>query len=74
MPISPQEAGLTRRTMIAAGLRSNRAVAVFYGLKIILALVFLVGAGFVWANISNPILKLLVWPAFSCQIWVSICW
>ena len=64
VPISPQEAGLTRRTMIAAGLRSNRAVAVFYGLKIILALVFLVGAGFVWANISNPILKLLVWPAF----------
>jgi tight adherence protein C len=64
VPISPQEASLARRTLIAAGYRSDRTVTVYYGLKIILALVLLVAAGFAWAHISNPVLRLLVWPAF----------
>ncbi len=64
VPISPMEATLARRTLIAAGYRSDRAVTVYYGLKIILAVVMLVAAAFVFGHISNPILRVVVWPAF----------
>jgi tight adherence protein C len=64
VPISPQEAGMVRRTMIAAGFRGERAVTIHYGLKIIMAIVMLVAAGLVWTHISNPILRVIVWPAF----------
>jgi tight adherence protein C len=64
VPISPVEATMARRTLIAAGYRSDRAVTVYYGLKIILAVVMLVAAAFVFGHISNPILRVVVWPAF----------
>ena len=64
VPISPQEAGMVRRTMIAAGFRGERAVTIHYGLKLILAVVMLIVAALVWPHISNPILRVIVWPAF----------
>lgn len=38
MPISPADATLLRRDMIAAGFRSDRAIAVLYGMKIVLGI------------------------------------
>ena len=63
VPLSPQEASLARRTLIAAGFRSDRAVTIYYGLKVLLGVVLLVPAGFIWAHVQNPILRLMVWPA-----------
>jgi tight adherence protein C len=65
VPLSPQEASMVRRTLIAAGFRSDRAIAVYYGVKILMAVAGLVAAGFVWAHIQNPMLRLLVWPALG---------
>jgi tight adherence protein C len=41
-PISPQDAQTTRRTLISAGYRAESAVALFYGIKLILAAVLAV--------------------------------
>ncbi len=65
VPLSPQEASLARRTLLAAGFRSDRAVTAYYGLKVVTALLFVVLAGFVWAHVNNPTLRLLVWPALA---------
>jgi tight adherence protein C len=65
VPLSPQESTLVRRELVAAGFRSSSAVTVFYGVKVLLAVLFLIGAGFVWAHIDNPVLRLLVWPALT---------
>src|SRR5215467_1191670 len=35
VPVSPDDAGELRRLLIMAGFRSERAIAVFYGLKIV---------------------------------------
>ena len=42
LPMSAQDAKLTRRRMLAAGYRSDRSVGVYYGLKIISVVVMLV--------------------------------
>jgi|GraSoiStandDraft_58_1057296.scaffolds.fasta_scaffold212364_2 tight adherence protein C len=42
VPISPQDAAMTRRILIAAGLRSDTAVAVHYGIKIVLCVTLFV--------------------------------
>ncbi len=62
VPLSPVEASLARRTLIAAGFRSDRAVTVYYGLKVITAIAMLAVAFVVWSRVSSPMLKLLVWP------------
>jgi len=65
VPLSPLEASVVRRTMLAAGFRSDRAVTIYYGVKVVSALVFVVFAGFVWSWLSNPMLRLMVWPALA---------
>lgn len=45
VPISPQDATMTRRLLIAAGHRSEQAVGVYYGIKVLSAVAFL-GIGF----------------------------
>ena len=65
VPLSPQEAGMARRTLIAAGYRSDGTVTVYYGVKVVTAIAFVIIAGFVWANIQNPMLRLMVWPALG---------
>ncbi len=44
VPISPQDLSLTRRQLIAAGYREDSAVGVFYGLKLLSALIFFLAA------------------------------
>jgi len=65
VPLSPQEAGMARRTLIAAGYRSDGTVTVYYGVKVLTAIAFVIIAGFVWAHIQNPMLRLMVWPALG---------
>jgi tight adherence protein C len=63
VPISPQDAGLARRVLLAAGYRSDRAVKAYYGSKIALAIVGLVVAIIAFGAIDNPVLRILVFPA-----------
>ncbi len=57
---------MARRTMIAAGFRSDRAVTVYYGCKIVTGSgIRGRGRGCVWAHIENPMLRLMVWPALA---------
>jgi tight adherence protein C len=44
VPISPDEAGMTRRLLMAAGYRSDRALVVFTGIRVVISVLFLVGA------------------------------
>jgi tight adherence protein C len=59
VPISPQEASLTRRTLLAAGFRSEHAIMVYYGLKLILAMVMLIPGGFAFTHIESQVPRIM---------------
>ncbi|MGA2327271.1 MAG: type II secretion system F family protein [Bryobacteraceae bacterium] len=63
VPISPQDATATRRYLIAAGYRTDMALKVLYGIKLVtcgaLFLAALVGRHY----IANPVLSIIVLPA-----------
>jgi tight adherence protein C len=59
LPMSPQDAALARRELVAAGIRSESAVQVFFGSKLLLGAVLLGIALMFRPQISNPILKLV---------------
>ena len=63
VPISPQEATAARRTLIAAGYRSERALKVLYGCKLMLAVLLFIGAVVAYSHISNPVLRIVALPA-----------
>src|SRR5262245_38996798 len=44
VPVSPEDASVSRRYLIAAGYRTEAAVAVFYGIKVIIAVALLLFA------------------------------
>jgi tight adherence protein C len=59
VPVSPQDIALTRMELSAAGYRSRRAVTVFYGIKLTVAVGLLVlDILFRQRLIANPILSL----------------
>ena len=61
IPVSPQDAMAARRELIAAGYYSEGAVAVLYGIKIILCAVLLVAAFWFKNDITvNPILRIVI--------------
>jgi tight adherence protein C len=61
VPISPQDAFATRRELIAAGIRSERAVAVMYGIKVLLCAALVMLAFVLRAEVtSNPILRIVL--------------
>jgi tight adherence protein C len=61
VPVSPQDAVATRRELIAAGYRSEGAVAVMYGIKIVVCAVFLLLALWFKNDItSNPVLRIVL--------------
>lgn len=53
LPVSPQEASLARRELIAAGYRSDAAVYTYYGLKVLLAAAFGLLAFLVRSEVSS---------------------
>ena len=59
LPLSPQDTALARRELIAAGIRSESAVQVLFGLKLLLAGVLLSIALIFRSEIANPILRLI---------------
>lgn len=44
VPVSPDEAGMTRRLLMAAGYRTDKALVIFTGVRVVVAILFLVGA------------------------------
>jgi tight adherence protein C len=63
VPISPADATMSRRVLLAAGYRSDRAVKVYYGAKIAGAVLLFVAAVIGRNYIDNPMLSILVLPA-----------
>jgi len=59
VPVSPQDASLTRRYLIAAGYRSEGALLTYYGIKVALC-VILVAFAFVFRNYLTSLLLLRV--------------
>jgi len=60
-PISPQDAQTTRRTLMAAGYRSESAVALFYGIKLILAAALaILSIVFRDSITTNPVLRIVL--------------
>lgn len=64
VPISPADVTLSRRYLIAAGFRSDTAVRVYYGIKVILCALFLALAFLFHAYVtSNYILSIALFVA-----------
>jgi tight adherence protein C len=59
LPMSPQDNALAKRELVAAGIRSESAVPVFFGSKLLLAAILLSVALMFRPQIVNPILKLV---------------
>jgi tight adherence protein C len=57
LPISPQDAAITKGDLISAGFRSAAAVAVYYGCKLLLAAVLVLVAVTVRGHFENPFLR-----------------
>jgi tight adherence protein C len=60
-PVSPQDAQATRRTLTAAGYRAESAVALLYGIKLILAIA-LAALSIVFRDsiTANPVLRIVL--------------
>jgi tight adherence protein C len=64
VPISPDDAGATRRDLIMAGYRSETAIKVLNGIKITLCILLVVMAFSFRSAMPNPVLKVVL-IAFS---------
>lgn len=60
LPVSPQDASAAKQELFAAGFRSSSSVAVYYGVKILLALILVVAALAFRGRIENPMLRLML--------------
>ena len=59
LPMSPQDNALARRELVAAGIRGESAVQVFFGSKLLLGALLLSIALMFREQINNPVLKLV---------------
>ncbi len=61
VPVSPQDISTARRFLVAAGYRSDTAVRVYYGLKVVFCLGLLIAA-FLFRDLitSNPVLRIVL--------------
>jgi tight adherence protein C len=57
LPVSPQDAKVVKRDMIAAGIRSENAVQAFYGIKLLFSAICLLGALFGRTHLADGITK-----------------
>jgi tight adherence protein C len=61
VPLSPEDASLARRRLMAAGYRSEMAVRIYYGLKVVLFAGLLVAAFIARDYVTlNPVLRIVV--------------
>ena len=59
LPVSPQDARVLQKDFVAAGIRSNSAISVFYGVKIVLTVAFLALALTARNHIESPVSRLM---------------
>jgi tight adherence protein C len=59
VPISPDDAGVTRRDLIMAGYRSDTSVKVFNGIKVSLCVLLVIFAFVLKGEIANPVLRIV---------------
>jgi tight adherence protein C len=59
VPISPDDAGATRRDLMMAGYKSDTAVKVFNGIRVTLAIAFFIFAFTFRSAIPNPVLRVV---------------
>lgn len=67
VPVSPAEVSESRRYLIAGGYRTEQAVSVFYGCRVIFAVVMLIAAFFLHVFSNMPMARVLV-ICFSAYI------
>src|SRR5579875_904053 len=60
LPVSSQDAGVAKQDLFAAGFRTSSAVAVYYGSKILLTIVFVLGSLVLRQRLQNPLLRLML--------------
>jgi tight adherence protein C len=61
LPVSPGDAALTRRDLMAAGYRGENALQIFYGLRLVLCAGVLITAFLVRDRVSdNPVLRVVL--------------
>src|SRR6266436_7362656 len=59
VPISPEDAGATRRDLMMAGYKSDTALKIFSGIKVTLAIVLVICAFAFRSAIPNPVLRVV---------------
>lgn len=59
VPISPDDAGATRRDLIMAGYKSEAAIKIFSGIKVTLAIGLVIGAFVLRSALPNPVLRVV---------------
>jgi len=59
VPISPEDAGATRRDLMMAGYKSENAVKVFNGIRVALGVLLFAFALAMRASIPNPVLRIV---------------
>ncbi|HEY3457773.1 MAG TPA: type II secretion system F family protein [Bryobacteraceae bacterium] len=59
LPVSPQAARVLQKDFVAAGIRSNSAISVFYGAKIVLTVAFLALAMVARNHVDSPVSRLM---------------
>lgn len=71
IPVSPQDAAIAKKGLIAAGFRSGPAVSVYYGAKFCCAALLLLGALSVRGHLTSPVLKIVL-PLGSAAMGYSL--
>jgi tight adherence protein C len=72
VPVSPAEAGMVRRYLLAAGYRSDAALQVLYGIKVLLCVaLLLMGLAARHSVTSKPVLQILLVVAAACLGWLG---
>jgi tight adherence protein C len=59
LPVSPEAAGVLKKDFMAAGIRSPSAIPVFYGIKVVLAAVFLFLALMGRSHLTSPVGRIM---------------
>jgi len=59
IPVSPEDAGVTHRDLIMAGCKSENALKIFNGIKLTLAVLFVLIALVFRSSIPNPVLRIV---------------
>lgn len=60
LPVSPQDAGLAKKELCNAGFRSSSAVSIYYGIKIVLAIILGLGGLILRGHFNGDMLRLIL--------------